>query len=143
MARYTMKDKNGRYYIESANGKLESNIKGHTYGEAIDRFAEYENADVVPRSEVEELQKQLDDYKKFVGEIRVTGENHAVIIVGENVEYIDKRVAEGFKNMAVNRAKQEVMKDICNMLTDDFRGFVDTDYLERIIKLYEKKYIGG
>ena len=46
MARYTNKDANGRYYIESANGKLESNIKGHTYGEAIDRFAELENADV-------------------------------------------------------------------------------------------------
>lgn len=47
MARYTKCDADGRYYIESANGKLESNIKGHTYGEAIDRFAELENADVV------------------------------------------------------------------------------------------------
>lgn len=52
MARYTKKDADGRYYIESANGKLESNIKGHTYGEAIDRFAELENADVAPRAEV-------------------------------------------------------------------------------------------
>ena len=60
MARYTKQDKYGRYYIESANGKLESNIKGHTYGEAIDRFAEYENADVVPRSEV------ISEYKKLV-----------------------------------------------------------------------------
>lgn len=46
MARYTNKDANGHYYIESANGKLESNIKGHTYGKAIDRFAELENAEV-------------------------------------------------------------------------------------------------
>jgi hypothetical protein len=46
MARYTNKDANGHYYIESANGKLESDIKGHTYGEAIDRFAKLENADV-------------------------------------------------------------------------------------------------
>lgn len=51
MPRYTKKDANGKYYIESANGKLESNIKGHTYGEAIERFAELENADVVPKSE--------------------------------------------------------------------------------------------
>lgn len=52
MARYTKRDADGRYYIESANGKLESNIKGHTYGEAIDRFAELENADVAPMAEV-------------------------------------------------------------------------------------------
>ena len=52
MARYTKKDKKGRYYIESVNGKLESNVFGHTYGEAIERFAELENADVAPKSEV-------------------------------------------------------------------------------------------
>lgn len=47
MERYTKKDSDGRYYIESVNGKLESNKFGHTYGEAIDRFAELENANVV------------------------------------------------------------------------------------------------
>lgn len=52
MARYTKKDADGRYYIESVNGKLESDKFGHTYGEAIDRFAELENADVAPRAEV-------------------------------------------------------------------------------------------
>lgn len=52
MARYTKKDVDGRCYIEGANGKLESNIKGHTYGEAIERFAELENADVTSRVEV-------------------------------------------------------------------------------------------
>ncbi len=55
MPRYTKKDKDGRYYIEGVNGKLESNIFGHTYGEAIDRFAQLENADVVPRGEVKEI----------------------------------------------------------------------------------------
>lgn len=60
MARYTKKDADGRYYIESANGKLESNIKGHTYGESIDRFAELENADVAPKSEVaREIVKEI------------------------------------------------------------------------------------
>ena len=52
MARYTKKDADGRYYIESVNGKLESDKFGHTYGESIDRFAELENADVAPRAEV-------------------------------------------------------------------------------------------
>lgn len=51
MARYTKKDKDGRYYIESVNGKLESDIHGHTYGKAIDRFAELENADVASNAE--------------------------------------------------------------------------------------------
>ena len=53
--RYTKVDDEGRYYIESANGKLESNIKGHTYGNAIDRLAEFENTDVVPRAEYDKL----------------------------------------------------------------------------------------
>lgn len=44
--RYTKQDTNGRYYIESVNGKLESNVFGHTYGAAIDRFAELERADI-------------------------------------------------------------------------------------------------
>lgn len=52
MARYTKKDGDGRYYIESASGKLENDIHGRTYGEAINRLAEFENADVVPKSEV-------------------------------------------------------------------------------------------
>ena len=69
-------------------------------------------ADVVPRAEVEELKKKLNDYKKFVGEIRVTSENHAVIIDTEHTEYIDKRVAEGLKNLAVKQAKQEAYKEV-------------------------------
>lgn len=46
MMRYTKQDSNGRYYIESVNGKLESDKYGHTYGESIDRFAELENANL-------------------------------------------------------------------------------------------------
>ena len=45
--RYTKKDHDGRYYIESVNGKLESDKYGHVYGAAIDRFAKLENADVI------------------------------------------------------------------------------------------------
>lgn len=60
MPRYTKKDKDGRYYIESVNGRLESNIFGHTYGEAIDRFAQLENADVVPRDEVRRIFEEIE-----------------------------------------------------------------------------------
>lgn len=52
MARYTYKDENGRYYIESKNGLLESDIKGRVFGKAIDRFAEFENA---PTEDVAEV----------------------------------------------------------------------------------------
>ena len=58
--RYTMKDKDGRYYIEGANGKLENDVRGHTYGEAIDRLAEFENADVVPRSEITKIFEEIE-----------------------------------------------------------------------------------
>lgn len=47
MKRYTHKSEDGRYYIESANGKLESDIKGHIFGKAIDYFAELENTNLI------------------------------------------------------------------------------------------------
>ena len=52
MARYTKKDSEGHYYIAIAGEKHYTDIWGHLYGEAIDRFAELENAAVVPKSEV-------------------------------------------------------------------------------------------
>ena len=79
MERYTKKDAVGKYYIESANGRLESDKYGHTYGEAIERFAKLENADVAPRAEVAEkifweIDKLLtvvytddEDGRKFIG----------------------------------------------------------------------------
>jgi hypothetical protein len=42
--RYTKKDAEGRYYIEGANGALENNTRGYTYGEAINHLAELEDA---------------------------------------------------------------------------------------------------
>ena len=40
--RYTKKDSEGNWYIESKNGALWSDNKGRTYGPAIDCFAQYE-----------------------------------------------------------------------------------------------------
>lgn len=54
----------------------------------------YTTEDVVPRSEVEVLQKKLDDYKKFVGELRVIDDNYAIIIDSENVTLTDDFVTE-------------------------------------------------
>lgn len=104
--------------------------------------------DVVPRSEVEELQKKLDEYKKFVGEIRVTSENHAVIMDTEHTEYIDKRVAEGFKKMAVHKAKQDVAREIFEeiercMLDGEIAGKYPAKVMhpDKYAEL-KKKYIG-
>lgn len=113
------------------------------------------------RAEVEKLEKKLNDYKKFVGEIRVTSENHAVIIDTEHTEYIDKRVAEGLKNMAVHKAKQEVAREIfeeifalCNNAKEKLdvlftekneyrKGYENSvnHFIENMEKL-RKKYIG-
>ena len=61
---------------------------------------------------VEELQKKLNDYERVVGKLSFTVDGVATLLIGENVEYIDKRVADGFKNLAVKQAKQEVAREI-------------------------------
>lgn len=82
MERYTKKNEEGRYYIESANGKLESNIKGHTFGEAIERFAVLENADV----KTEVAKEIFADFEKVAtintdkGEIKISVHDYAEII---------------------------------------------------------------
>ncbi len=38
------------------------------------------------------------------------------------------------------RKASEVAREIANMLREDLRGFVDGDYLERLLTIYEKKY---
>lgn len=91
MPRYTKKDKDGRYYIESINGRLESDKFGHTYGEAIDRFAELENADVVPRAEVEKVFEEMETslyYKLIDGEIHL-------IIREEDYKELKKKYTKG------------------------------------------------
>lgn len=38
------------------------------------------------------------------------------------------------------RKASEVAREISGMLREDLRGFVDGDYLERLLTIYEKKY---
>lgn len=67
MKRYTKKDAAGRNYIESVNGALESDVYGRVYGKAINRFAEFEDSDLVPKIDVEELQKAYLQYEETTG----------------------------------------------------------------------------
>lgn len=53
-----------------------------------------QKADVVPRSEVEELQKQLDDYKRFVGELRVISDDCAFVITEDNTVIDNDTITE-------------------------------------------------
>lgn len=41
------------------------------------------------------------------------------------------------------RKAEEVAREMCGMLRDDLRGFVDVDYLEKLLKIYEEKYTEG
>ena len=82
LTRYTQKDECGRYYIESANGKLENDIRGRTYGKAIDRLAELENTDV------NKLQETID----FLSETVKTNSQQALNVAVEEIENAEKSV---------------------------------------------------
>jgi hypothetical protein len=127
MARYTKKDADGRYYIESVNGKLESDKFGHTYGEAIDRFAELENADVAPRAEVERLQEDV-----------------------ERLQEINNRHIENIR-LAKQEVAREIFEEIERLITKEclvfkdengIRGYVDASVHYAIAEL-KKKYTEG
>ena len=49
----------------------------------------------------------------------------------------EKLIAKGY------RKSTEVAREIFRMLREDLRGFVDMEYLERLIEIYEKKYTEG
>lgn len=50
--------------------------------------------------------------------------------------------AKRFYNAGFRKAS-EVAREIFGMLREDLRGFVDGDYLERLLAIYEKKYTEG
>ena len=62
--RHTKKDADGRYYIESVNGLLESDKFGHVYGKSIDRFAELEDSAVGILSKADIVKEVLDEIRK-------------------------------------------------------------------------------
>jgi hypothetical protein len=140
MARYTKKDVGGRCYIEGANGKLESNIKGHIYGEAIERFAELENAlDLVNRqkAEIERLQADIDGACVFLEEQnKKRTQEHKIQM--ELLNKLQEQIP-----LAIARAKSEAIKEFAERLkakeathfckcgrtftyTDLFNGEIDT-----------------
>lgn len=111
----------GRENYLFAHGTLTGVRKAITYTKA--QLTE----DVVPSSEVEELQKKLNDYERVVGKLSFTVDGVATLLIGEKVEYIDKRVAEGLKNMAVKQAKQKVARE----LIKEIRNAWETTYYEQ------------
>ena len=52
-------------------------------------------------------------------------------------------IAESIYENGGYRKASEVAREICGMLREDLRGFVDADYLERLLTIYEKKYTEG
>lgn len=64
--RYTKKDSEGNWYIESKNGATWSDIKGRTYGPAIDQLARYEEA-------THRISQDIFSEKPLMTEITVSG----------------------------------------------------------------------
>jgi hypothetical protein len=64
--RYTKKDADGNYYIESKNGALWSDIKGRTYGPAIDLLALFENKEEVPPLRVAQIEQDIFSEKPMM-----------------------------------------------------------------------------
>lgn len=80
--RYTQKDKEGRWYIESANGKLENDTHGRTYGEAIDRLAEFEDTDI----------SKLKETINFLSETVKANAQQALNVAVEEIEEAEKSI---------------------------------------------------
>lgn len=60
-----------------------------------------------------DLMTEIERYKKTVGELVINDDGTAfATLIGEKTEYIDKKVAKIFKNMAVKKAKAKAIKDV-------------------------------
>lgn len=73
--RYTKKDSEGNYYIESKDGALTSDIKGRTYGPAVDQLAMYENREAREYFTPEEVRKMSqkevkENYQKIIDSMK-------------------------------------------------------------------------
>ena len=110
----------------------------------IERIEEALTCDVVPRSEYEDLEfqfKELDiecdrlekveeklqDYKRVFGELVINNGNN-IVLIGDNVEFIDRRVAEGFKNLAVKQAKQELAREMSVEMEHEIAEALKSNY---------------
>lgn len=135
MPRYTKQDKDGRYYIESENGKLESDTKGHTYGEAIDRFAELE-ADVVPRSEVERLTIELEAMRGAENSYKLHYEKAKQEVAEQIFGEIEKSIAD--LEYKANTPRTTVRIDELKAQVN----WVLHEVIPQMIAELKKKYIG-
>lgn len=73
--RYTKKDKDGNYYIESKDGALTSDTHGRTYGPAIIQLALYEDREAADYFAPEEVRKMSqtevrENYQKIINSMK-------------------------------------------------------------------------
>ena len=73
--RFTKKDAEGNYYIESKDGALMSDIQGRTYGPAIDQLAMYEDSEAADYFTPEEVRKMSqaevrENYQKIINSMK-------------------------------------------------------------------------
>lgn len=63
--------------------------------------------------------EEIERYEKIVGKLAINKDGIAIgTLNGKQTEYIQKSVAEVFRNMAVNRAKAEAVKEFAERLNE-------------------------
>lgn len=66
---------------------------------------------------------EIERYEKTVGKLAINKDGIVIgTLNGKETEYIQKSVAEVFRNMAVNRAKTEAVKEFAEMLKERVEG---------------------
>lgn len=139
MKRYTKKDAAGRNYIESVNGALESDVYGRVYGKAINRFAEFEDSDLVPKIDVEKLQKAYLQYEETTG-IKKAKADAAKEIFDE----LEREIEDALKNNYDALRRFEDSDDLwhnVNGKINTLRGL--EHFIGELKKKFEGKYGGS
>ena len=72
---------------------------------------------------------EIERYEKTVGKLAINKDGIAIgTLNGKQTEYIQKSVAEVFRNMAVNRAKAEAVKEFAERLKQEMEDFARMDF---------------
>lgn len=78
--------------------------------EEIDRLKSMNQAKL---DTIHDLMAEIEKYEKTIGKLVINDDGTAFATLnGNKTEYIDKKVATTFKNMAVKKAKTKAIKDV-------------------------------
>lgn len=98
------------------------------------------SADVVPKSEIDELKTKLEGYRQVCGEILIKNGVTVGLLDGKETVYIPKSIAKVTKELAIRSTKQEVAREIFEEID---RMCIDTfgNFNHRVFAELKKKHI--